>query len=188
MFRTESPQLPQLTDEPEQVEWVTKEYAADALGKSVRTILEYAESNKIGSKKVPNPETGRDVLMLNAGDVARLRHEKENPPPRTSGKLRTGSPQSPQLAAPVEAEEQETPASSRREFLESIEAQPWLTLDQAAQFSGLTKRWLLQQAEGTAGIAPERLNPLGVRIIIRDMGKHSPSGRWRFHRGSLRAE
>lgn len=50
----------------------------------------------------------------------------------------------------------------------------WLTLDEAVQFSGLSRRWLLRQAETEQEL-----------IAIRDLGKNADRGRYRFLRWSL---
>lgn len=49
---------------------------------------------------------------------------------------------------------------------------PWITLAQAVEVSGLTRRWLLDAVEAGAP-------------WVRDMGPHARGGRWRFHRESL---
>jgi hypothetical protein len=51
---------------------------------------------------------------------------------------------------------------------------PWLTLDEAVAFSGLTARWLLEQAKSD--------KPL---VTVREMGRGARGGRWRFFRGDL---
>lgn len=56
----------------------------------------------------------------------------------------------------------------------SLLSRPWLTLDEAVEFSGLTRPWLLHEAEAGQG-----------SIAIRDMGKHTRGGRWRFFRDDL---
>ena len=66
-----------------------------------------------------------------------------------------------------------------RSFYEAATAmppapRPWLTLDEAVEYSGLSRRWLLKEAEAGQGA-----------IEIRDMGKHARGGRWRFLRDDL---
>jgi len=62
----------------------------------------------------------------------------------------------------------------------------WLTLDQAVQYSGMTKRWLLAVATAKWPIPILETGTSTVNgVVIRDMGAHSHGGRWRFHRESL---
>lgn len=52
------------------------------------------------------------------------------------------------------------------------ETRPWLTLDEAVAYSGLTRKWLLQNAEMDSN-------------LVLDMGSHARGGRWRFNREGL---
>ena len=142
-------------------EWLGKEEVAELLDKSIRTVLNMAKEGTIKSKLERNPKTGHKNVLFDAEDARRLRDQPDPPLMRKPAVVQVDAPAS---FAPI----REAPASPR----------PWLTLDEAAEFSGLTKRWLLAEAE-------REPKAYGIDIAVRDMGKHSPGGRWRFHRESL---
>jgi len=187
-------------------QWIGKAEAARRLKRSERTVLEWADAGKIQSRRVQAP-SGQTVRELHAGDIERLIYERAHPAPQPDPPKAAIALQTRALALPQPPAVPQPPASPR----------PWLTLDEAAAFSGLTKRWLLAQAEakwpipitetGTSTVAlptwlrdqntrgpvrpptPDPSNPSPHSAIleanIRDMGKHAPGGRWRFHRESL---
>ena len=167
--------------------WITKKEAAARLKLSEPRVAAMAGDSTLQSMKSRNPSTNQVVTLINAVDVERVGFEREHPDEvtRALATKPTKPDKPPQAALP--APETEAPSSSsRREFLESIEAQPWLTLDEAAAFSGLTKRWLLALAKAKWPIPITETGTSTVAgIAIRDMGKHAPGGRWRFHRESL---
>ena len=160
------------------VEYITVEEAARLLDKAPRTILGMAKEEKIRSIRQVTPESrGQKVTMIHAGDVA----AQADPGRRAEKLLEAGSTAGAQVVRSPAA----VPAPLQTDTVNpySIPApapRPWLTLDESAQFSGLTKRWLLEQAETV-----HQDGPLHSTLSIRDMGKHSPGGRWRFHRESL---
>lgn len=151
------------------VEWLDKHQAAERLGKSWRTVLTLAQEGKIQSRKEKDHATGQMVVKLHAGDIERLCYERDHPETTAVAAL-------PKVAvgkakqAPASPAEPATTASKR----------PWLTLDEAAEYSGLRKSWLLDFAMQNLPATLE-----GIGISVRDNGP-GPGGRWRFHRGSLR--
>jgi hypothetical protein len=150
--------LPASSSHLQRVEWINKRDAAKRLDVSARTILAMAQAGTIQSKRERDPESNQVVVLLHAGDIERALYEREHPSKEVVKAPAPKAVQVVQLPAPP------TPQALR----------PWLTLDEAASFSGLTKRWLLTIAESETGA-----------ISVRDMGKHAPGGRWRFHRGDL---
>lgn len=149
--------------------FITKKEAARRLDRSESRVAAMAgkEIQSIGRE---NPQIKQLVTLFHEGDIERILYERKHPPAAVTAVV--AKPSKPQLALP--APEPAQPISTRI-------TRPWLTLDEAAEYSGLTKRWLLAQAED----AERQADPGGWPIVIRDMGKHSPGGRWRFHRDCL---
>lgn len=134
------------------VEWVAKKEAAKLLRRSTRTLLAMAKKGEIQSRKVRDPDTSQTVVQFHAGDIERLRYQREHP---TAVAVQSHAVSKPLHTSAL-------PAHLR----------PWLTLDEAEERSGLTRRWLLARAKsGAEG--------------IRDMGGPAKGGRWRFHREAL---
>lgn len=156
---------------------MTLDEAREALGKSVRTMHLYAEQKKIRTKMEKNPNSGHENRLFHAGDVARLQHLRDHPE-EAAGEEGASNAVALARSAPSVA--------GLAGLLKLLPAQtapekPWLTLEEAAAYAGLTKSWLKAQAEATIDGGKSIL-------AIRDMGKFAPGGRWRFGRESLRRE
>ena len=146
------------------VEWLTQEDAAARLGMSVRRMLEYASAGKIQTEKGVNEETQRPTLKMHAGDVERLVEE------RSQQKAGT------QMRALATVDYSKRPAAEQvRALLAGNGAaaaglKPWLTLDQAAEYSGLSRVLLYELIRD--GVLPARCD-------------HVASDRWRICRQDL---
>lgn len=151
-------------------EWIDKEAVARRLKISERTANSLAEKGIIKARKVRSANN-QLVWMFHSGDVERYAFERDHPETIAVVKQASQSLQ-PALPAPPP------------DNIPSYIMRPWLTLEEAAEYSGLTKRWLLAQAERSENLAQGTIPGPDI-LSIRDMGKHSPGGRWRFHRETL---
>jgi hypothetical protein len=155
----------QVADTPQvavgaQPEWIERREAADRLKVSERTVLLYAQSGKITTKKERNA-SNQIATMFHAGDVERMAYSRDNPEaaqaaqPTTLQALRGGE------------------LATQPEKVHALQAlQPlgvWMTVDEAVEHSHLSRSWLTAAAQ--AGT-----------VTVRDMGKGARGGRWRFYR------
>ena len=137
---------------------LTKDEAAEALGKSRRTIETYAATGKLPCIYVTH-KFGRQ-LVFDPDDVARLKAELESPIHRMIEPEPPATPPALDLAhvfpdPPALALRSHDPFAGLAAHLAKLSAPPptigkWLTLDQAHEQSGLPRAWLLAQARGGA--------------------------------------
>lgn len=107
-------------------EYLTKEVAAKRSGRSVRRLLELAAAGKVRKKIVQDPRNNnRPISLFNAADIDALARGETS----TAMVLQAKAPPVPFAAMPQRA----APISDR----------PWLTLDEAADYSGLPASFLL---------------------------------------------
>jgi hypothetical protein len=164
------------------IEWIRKDAAAERLNVSPRSVLAMAAEGKIQRKQERDPGTNQLVMLLHAGDIERLAYEREHPAQPVQGETSTALQTLPAALQTLPAKLSNRSAKGVEQGLLSLltshaaqPERPWLTLPEAAEQSGLTERWLVQAAEkNTRG--------------IRDMGRGSRGGRWRFHRSFLARE
>ena len=166
--------------------WITKKEAADRLNLSEPRIAAMAGDGTLESRKERNPVSKQVVTLINAVAVDRLGFERENPNEVTKAlAAKPEKREKPTDAAVMQAEGRALPtwlqqALQELQPLKAPQPKPWLTLDEAEAFSGLTKNYLRKRAGAREG-------ELTRGDGIKDMGKHAPGGRWRFHRDSLAA-
>jgi excisionase family DNA binding protein len=144
------------------MELLTKEVAANRLGKSVRWLMLEAQNGKIERHRETDPVTRRTSSMFAAADVERLRAQvepqalaiNENPafPNYDDARKRLAELLTSGLVTPPAPE---TPRA-------------WLTLAEASEYSGLSERLLHRL------IKEKRLQALDERI--------RGIGRWRVRR------
>jgi excisionase family DNA binding protein len=154
-------------------EWPTVEEAAQQLGASTRTIARWIAERRIATQR--RPVRGRKpVVVVDPQDVERIKSEQQTPVVLTEA---AAPSQKSDNALAVRA----APGGELAQLVSCFEAlrapaplKPWLTTNEASAFSGLTRGWLLGEAESGVG-----------SIAIRDMGKHARGGRWRFLRADL---
>ncbi len=146
--------------------WITPKKAAEALGVSERSVYNLCEANKLGYE-VQRVKGRKPFRMVNAADVERM----------------IGSQVRPMLVS--EAPATTAPAVQERTFEDgarlmatilksrelSAAPKPWLTLDEAAEYSGLPKAYLLTLARGGCDLA-------------RNVGTEKRAS-WRFNRDAL---
>jgi hypothetical protein len=153
--------------------WLSKADAARVLGVSVRQLELKTAQGLIRKETLPKKPNER---------AARVVYSRED-----LDAIRAGSPNRHGEAAPertlARREQSPNPFADFAERLAGLafaaqsakaDLRPWLTLDEAAEYSGLTRAWLLKEAEAGENA-----------ITVRDMGKHARGGRWRFLRADL---
>jgi len=148
--------------------WPTEYQAADAIGVSVRTLQRYAEAGKIEIR--PRPRQGKKPEnVCNPRDVDRLlpaahvmpADEPEPPAKPTEAMVRAnGKPTFDVLGALIAL------VTQQQKLLAAPEPKPWLTLDEAAEASGLTAAFIRRQI-AEAKIAATRGGPHGALRVHR---------------------
>ncbi len=111
------------------IEYVTRKEAAKILGLSERTILDYGQKGKIQTASGIDKESKQPCVLFHAGDLERLKFEREQPPEKRQVEVR-------EVPKPVLAPA--LPPASR----------PWMTLDEAERHSGLSRKLLLVLIRG----------------------------------------
>jgi excisionase family DNA binding protein len=132
-------------------QYLTKAIAAKQLDLSVRRVMEMSAAGRLPRHKRFDPATQREAVMFRAADVARLKAEKTPVPV-------------PNLPAIV-------PAAVERAAALPPPARPWLTLAEAADYSGLPESFLHSMIDQGGLPALD----VGVR----------PGGRYRVRRSDL---
>ena len=163
--------------------WLTKKEAAERLNRSEPRVANMAQeegvqetpAKPLKSRKMENPKTKQVVTLIHAGDVEAVLFQRDNPDKVIKVSDKPESPNNLQRAAPAAVA---TPPPEIHLHMANPPApqRPWLTLNEAMAWSGLTKRWLKRQAEDVL---------CGGGISVLDMGKGTRGGRWRFLRDSL---
>ena len=120
-------------------EYISKQLAAEALGLSPRRLLEISQTGQIKRRYARDPVTKRRQAIFRAADVARLADEiasrkcavrpeaAERSESAALSHIRTVPPALPQLERP---------------------ARPWLTVDEAADYTGLPASFLSSMITG----------------------------------------
>jgi hypothetical protein len=174
-------------------DWIPKAAAAKLLGVSPRQIERREQRGYIEKRQLPRRPTEStarveysraDVLALKAGTPNTYARAVEESEKSTSGpvSIRLNTSQPAESTALARVEPIGAPGREFERFAQLFATiqgakptpKPWLSLDEASAFSGLTRAWLLKEAESGEG-----------SIAIRDMGKHARGGRWRFLRDDL---
>jgi hypothetical protein len=126
------------------VEWLTKEDAAKALGIKPRSVLAMADREKLRWKWAVDSKTNQRVKLVHAGDVEYARHARENPEQPVQGEqpVDTVQPKLPvevaTLAAHIEL------ARRAYHLLAPPPPKPWMTIDEAAEYTHLSRVCLLR--------------------------------------------
>lgn len=184
------------TPKPALEEWIPKAAAAKLLGMSLRQIERREKEGFIEKRtldRLPTESTGRvvysraDLIALKAGTPnTHARVVADAPAPHMFPGSEFPAAERNALAVVRQPQAPADPFAGLAAHLARLSAafpspaavvaalKPWLTLDEAVEFSGLTRPWLLHEAEAGQG-----------SIAIRDMGKHTRGGRWRFLRDDL---
>ena len=148
--------------------WPTIEEAAAQLGTSVRTMWRHAEARTVEIRKRPRPGK-KPANIVNPRDLEKLMPEPYVMPTRENAGIAVRSKPS-EPAWPAALESIATILSAHRDTV-TIGAKLWLSLDEAAAFSGLTTAVLRNC------IAYGHMKAI----------KGGPHGAWRIQRASLEA-
>ena len=145
-------------------EYISKQLAAEALGLSPRRLLEISQTGQIKRRYARDPVTKRRQAIFRAADVARLADEiasrkcavrpeaAERSESAALSHIRTAPSAPPQIEAPSCA---------------------WLTIDEAAEYTGLPASFLARLITGG-------------KLPALDIGRCGRSGgRWRVNRRDL---
>jgi hypothetical protein len=148
--------------------WLTKAEAQAMLGVSERTIETWIGEQRLGSRPEPRPGK-RPLTMVDGDDVERIRAE------RNKGAIIRTPPASTEIAPVSPAAPNELLALALRMMARDAESRtairPWLNLEEAAEYSGLPKSFLLALAvHGT--------------LLALNVGTERQK-RWRFNRAAL---
>jgi excisionase family DNA binding protein len=146
-----------------------KQVAADLLSLSVRRLMELSEHGKFTRHRAFDPETKREACMFDAAEIQAAQESREydaRPAPVPSAAVAVQSRTAavavrPRL--PLDEYDIDAPAVLR----------PWLTLAEAAAYSGLPASYL-RELIGT------------LELKARNVGPR-PGGRWRVRRLDLDA-
>jgi hypothetical protein len=160
-----------------QIEWYSKEEAAARLGSperplSPRRVLELAKEGRLESGRTRDPNTGQTVVRIRAGSVERFLENKRNPAPIPAPEAReVREPRTPQALARRGSELMELVRVLRDGCANRAPARLWLTLAEAADYSGLPAAILVRC------ITDGRLSAI-------DVGRRR-GGRWRIRKVDL---
>lgn len=148
-----------------QVDYISKDAAAKQLNLSVRRVQDLAKDGKIKSKLERNPETGHMTLMFHAGDVAAYQQRQEEASKLPAPRLKDGM-----IGVPFRQPFMPFVATTPPEPVFAV-PQAWLTLDQAASYSGLPASFLRSLIDSGT-------------LAAFDTGPR-PGGRWRVAKRDL---
>lgn len=140
-------------------EYLTKEVAEKRSGRSVRRLLELAARGLIRKKIIRDPKNAnRELALFHARDIALLKLgmlDQVQPP----------APKQLQVAAPVRQAATAPPAPAAPRL--------WLTIAEAAEYSGLPASFLIRLIGGG-------------KLAALDVGNRK-GGRWRIAKRDLEA-
>jgi hypothetical protein len=133
-----------------ETKWLDKKHAAEVLGMSTRSVLAMAADGRIQSKRERDEHTKQMSVKLHAGDVERLRYERAHPEV-VGGRAPQSSMQTLQGEQPrtLQTVRKAPPSDDLTAALLRVIAPPappvnrWMELDQAAEYSGLSRRLLV---------------------------------------------
>ena len=136
-------------------ELLTKQIAADRLNLSVRRLMELAAEGKFTRHRAYDPETKRDAFMFDAAEISAYQGRREYDATPAPAALAV------RPRPPLDEYDIDEPAAAGAFRL-------WLTLAEAAEYSGLPASHLLAMID--AG-----------ELAARDVGVR-PGGHWRVRK------
>jgi len=165
-------------------DWPNEAQAAALLGTSVKTIIRYADAGKIETQKRPR-QGKKPENVCNPRDIEKLLPQAHVMPEASNGTAITRMPAEPARAldpAPILAMIRAiaTAIETERQIVQIPKL--WLSLQEAAEYSGLTKSDLLFVCRESFR-AQEKCaaQPLPGTLVVRK------SGGWKIQRASLEA-
>ena len=174
-----------------QVEWLSPQEAGERLDKSPRRVLELAQQGKLQSSRVKHPQTGQQIVRIQAGSIERyLDESKVIPEPTACDSHANGiAKHNTKLMERAKGDRaignKTLEPISIGEILGVISRATrtryalWLTLDQAADYSGLPAAILRAWVESgkLAALDVGRRRGGRYRLSRRDLdGIRSASG------------
>jgi hypothetical protein len=173
------------SSEPSSNGWLTKDSAAARLGISVRTLERHIDEKRLSTRLQPEPGRRPRVLVdphsldSLAAELSAVRGGGQlaapaaAAPPAPVGAAELVDQLGPALASFADRLAAELASAVRPSPAAAAPVRPWLTLDEAVEYSGLPKGWLLAQARGGC--------PVALNV---SMGRGES---WRFSRRRLAA-
>lgn len=128
---SQTTQQPHASECGVQGEWLPKAEAAELLGVSTREIERKAASGRIQTKRVRLPGDRSDRTVYSGEDIERVKREREQ------GVMQL-APRTPLASSAMQ--EQTLAAVLKAALAPPTQPKPWMTLDEAAEYSGLTER------------------------------------------------
>jgi hypothetical protein len=162
-------------------EWPNEAQAAAMLGTSVKTIMRYADAGKIETQKRPRPGK-KPENVCNPSDIERLMPKAHVMP----AEVANGTAIARLPAEPAKTLDPAPVLAMIRAIATAIETERqivqmprlWLSLEEAAEYSGLSVHFLRDCI-----VEPEHYQP-GQNLIGIRAGRR---GSWRIQRASLEA-
>jgi hypothetical protein len=151
---------------------LTKREVIEYLGKSKRTVETYISAGRLPVAYVNGPN-GKQATF-ERGEVERFKREMAEPMVRAvvpAGSNDTAHPGSTAVGPLVRTDALQHFLASVLQAYPAQRPKPWLTLAEAAEFSGLPQSYLLTQARAGS-----------IRAVNVGTPKQQ---RWRFHRAGL---
>jgi predicted DNA-binding transcriptional regulator AlpA len=172
--------MPEAAPAPAPAETLSKRDVSRLLGRSKRTVDRYMREGLLPFTHAPGAN-GVEARFRREDVEAFQRAERA---PVTRAVARPSLPAAP-IPVPIQPPALEMQAVDAlagriaelaREWWPPAkpDPKPWLTLSEAVAFSGLTRSYLVREAR--SGVSA---------LAVRDMGRGSRGGRWRFSRESL---
>ena len=130
--------------EATRVEWLDKDQAAKILDIEPRSVLAMAKRGQVRSQKQRDDKTRQMVVKVHAGDVERVKYERDH------HEETAGQPAKPEASQAMQATKGDTMQALFRAVLlgqQANSAPPaklWMTLDEAADYTGLSRDLLLR--------------------------------------------
>lgn len=112
--------------------YLNKQLASKESGLSVRRLLELANAGKIRKTHSRDPKSKRDIALFDADDIRRL---AERPAPGSNL----------QISGAVRARDAATPLPANAPFLFPFQQPAWMSVPDAAIYTGLPGTFLLIQ-------------------------------------------
>jgi excisionase family DNA binding protein len=152
--------------------WLTKTSASERLNRSPSRVAALGVEGAIKTQTAQNPVSKQRVTLFHAGDVERLVYERDHPEEvsRVPAKLEQPSDAFSDLAKTGMWSLRGLPRLERAEL---PTLKPWLTLAEAAEYSGLPVSTIRNLIDAS-------------RLPHLDVGPR-PGGRWRVKRSDLDA-
>jgi len=155
--------------------WLTKTSASETLGRSPSRVAALGTEGAIKTQPATNPVSKQRVTLFHAGDVERLAFERDHPGEVSKVPAKLEHPPLPLRSEVLSwIRENAIPGGTTdARFNEQTTPKPWLTLAEAAEYSGLPVSTIRNLIDAGS-------------LKHLDVGPR-PGGRWRVKRSDLDA-